>query len=435
MRKIETEVLVIGAGLAGTSAGLSVSGTGKKALVLARDGGASAMSSGALDIADDILAVRGKPEHWSKAIEKNLEQILIRFPNHPYHLLGDDAKAVIEEIKNAFALVFPAEDKFIIGDGKNNRYVFNQLGAFKSTAFTQNRMLGIDDLALGKNCLLVNFQAFRDFALEFFKNNFLYWTEKLGAKIKLEICEIPSNGIKSKSSLEMAKWINENFDQTLSQILKEIKNRNAEIIIFPPILPQEKRQELLNRVEGDGKNKAYELLSIPPSAPGKRLQRYLEQKLRRAGVEKILGKVVGFKKENKKLISVQAKTHSEGIEVFAEKFILASGGFLAGGIKKQGEFKEDIFGLKIFYGSKPVGKIFAEKLTSIRIVEPHPVFSLGVKTDQSLRALDEDGKIGLENLLIAGSIVGGGNYIFNGDGAGVALTTGLYAGKILAKSI
>jgi len=431
MKKLETEVLVIGAGLAGTSAGLSACQMGKKVLVLAPDGGASAMSSGALDIADDILAVRGKPEHWSKAIESNLEQILIRSPNHPYKLLGDNAKAVIEQIKSAFALVFSEEDKFIGGDGLNNRYVFNQLGTFKSTAFSQARMLGIEDLAQGRDCLLVNFRGFRDFDAEFFKNNFLYWTEKLGAKIKLEICEISSDGIKSKSSLEMAKWISENFDQALDQIRKEIKNCNTGIIIFPPILPQEKRQELLNLVEAEGKNKAYELLSLPPSVPGKRLQGYLEKRLRRAGVERILGKAVGFKSQAQKLLSVKVQTAQDEFEIVSKKFILASGGFLAGGIVKQGEFKENVFGLKVFCEEKPLGRIFTEKLTELRIVEPQPVFSVGIRTDQSLRALDEDGKIVFENLFIAGSILGGGNYISDRTGGGTAILSGVKAGKEL----
>ena len=169
MNKLQTDVLVIGSGLAGTAAALSAGASGKKVAVLSRDGGASAMSSGALDLAGDLLTVPGRPELWSNGIAKNLEDILIRIPDHPYRLLGNSSEKVLAKIKTAFNLVFPAGNGLVSGNFANNQLVFNQLGTFKATACCQTQMLSLDDLRDADQALVVDFPELRDFDAEFFR--------------------------------------------------------------------------------------------------------------------------------------------------------------------------------------------------------------------------------------------------------------------------
>lgn len=433
MKKLETEILVLGGGLAGTASALSARKAGNKVALICKDGGASAMSSGALDIAGDILAITAKPERWRTSIAENLEEILIRNLEHPYHLLGDSSDQVLTQIKSAFELVFPSSSGFLQGDFSRNQKVFNQMGTFKHTAFFQQNMLTLDDLLNAEQATLINFSELNDFDGEFFKKNFEYWSSRLGAKTRLSILNTNLGISSSQSCLELAKFIEQNTEQVLEKINANLKGLSSQLLILPPVLPGRKRKEILQQLEQLSKANVRELLALPPSVAGKRLQEYLDDALKFSGVEKVWAKAVSFKSDAKKITSVQAQNRSEQLEIFAHKFILASGSFLAGGLSKLGEFKESIFGLEVFNNSHPIRKIFTEKLSGLRITAPHPVFSLGVKTSSDQRPIGSDGRIVFENLFAAGSILSGANYIFDGTGAGVALATGFRVGQALAK--
>jgi len=433
MKKIETEILVLGGGLAGTASALSARKSGNRVALVCKDGGASAMSSGALDIAGDILAITSKPEHWRTDIAENLEEILIRNPEHPYHLLGDSGEKVLSQIKTAFELVFPSSAGFLHGDFARNQKVFNQMGTFKLTAFFQQHMLTLDDLLNAEHATLINFPELNDFDGEFFKKNFEYWSSRLDAKTRLSILNANPGINSSLSCLEFAKFIEQNTEQILEKLDANLKKISSQILVLPPVLPGRKRLQILENLKQASGANVRELLALPPSVAGKRLQDYLEDSLKFAGVEKLWAKAVSFKCDGKKIISVQAQNRFDQLEIFAHKFILASGSFLAGGLTKLGEFKESIFGLEVFSNSHPIGKIFTEKLTGLNISAPHPVFSLGVKTSSDQRPIGSDARIVFENLFAAGSILSGANYIFDGTGAGVALATGLSAEEKASK--
>ncbi len=434
MKKVETEILVLGSGLAGAAAALNANKAGKKVAVLSRDGGGSAMSSGALDIAGDILAVPGQPESWCHEIGRNLEQIMLRNPAHPYHLLGDSRGQVQDRIKAAFDLVFPADDGFIKGGFEANRLVFNQLGTFKATALVQDRMLTFDDLLEADSAGLFAFSGLLDFDADFFRTNFEYWCGRLAAKTKVQAIKLSLGSEPAKSSLEWARAIEQEPDAVLGKLIAAAKTISARLLILPPILPGSCRARILAALEKETGKKVCELLALPPSVPGTRFSQYLEAGISRAGVSKILGKAVGFSAENKKLISVSAADGREPFQIFAKNFVLASGSFLAGGLAKAGGFREQIFGLDTFQQGRPCANIFTEKLTSPVITDPHPVFSIGLKVDAEQRPLSREGHVVFENLFAAGSILSGANYISDSTGAGTALATGFRAGEQAAKS-
>lgn len=429
MRTIETEILVLGAGLSGVSAALAAQAAGKKVLVLGRDSGASAMNSGAIDIASDPNPIPGNPQKWTADIRRNIEELLARSPEHPYHLISQSPDEILEHLFKARTLVFPDKDGFITGSENHTQLAFNQLGTFKPTAIIQTRMLNLDDLRETDRALVLGFSGLSDFDPQFFAKNLTHWSLQLGAKNSMDISEIATDNLHDQSTLQFSKWLGENLERFLEDTMRAVRAVKASLVILPPVIPGGQREEILNRLEKTCAVRVRELLSLPPSVPGKRLVQYLEQRVAAQGIERIPCKATGFEAAGGKVISVMAECGLEKIKISARAFILAAGSFLAGGIVKDEEFREPVFGLDIFCGNKPLGKIFTEKLTSVKLTSPHPLFAVGLKADREMRVLDRDGKIVFANLFAAGSILAGGNYIFDGSGGGLALAAGFKAGE------
>src|SRR5262245_20377946 len=85
---LSTDIVVIGSGLAGLSAALEAKSRGLRVLVIQKGPGGTSLSSGALDLADFPLRVRGETWGLHLSIESNLKEILRRFSHHPYSLIG-----------------------------------------------------------------------------------------------------------------------------------------------------------------------------------------------------------------------------------------------------------------------------------------------------------------------------------------------------------
>jgi len=427
MKEIQTEVLIIGAGLAGVSASLSAQAEGREVLILAKDSGASAMSSGALDFAGDPLAIPSKPEKWSLDQRKNLSEIIERLSHHPYGLLFSDAEQAFECLNQARRMVFG--DGFLEGEEGKNIFAFNQLGTFKATAWVQKGILKAKDLEGKKQAVLFYFKGLKNFDPEFFERNFLYWSQKLGADLKLKKKEIVLEIKQEFSSLEFSRWAERNSESLLEELVGLAKGKEADLILFPSLFSQALKEQIFRALEKESSAQVRELLALPPSVPGKRLQEFLTSRLEEGGIKRLKGKALGFRADGRKVKAILARVGRDEIEISAQAIVLATGSFLSGGIFKQGEFKEEIFGLKIFSSSQALGRIFTEKLTSKTITSPQAVFSVGIKVNENLQPVDEQGRVVFENLFACGSILNGCNYIFDGTGAGTSLLTGLRAGK------
>lgn len=194
----------------------------------------------------------------------------------------------------------------------------------------------------------------------------------------------------------------------------------------------------------------FELLSPPPSVPGQRLQRALDGAARSAGVELLSGSVTGWVADADQAaggrriaaISVASVGRTTGLE--AAEFILATGRLVAGGLDGAGGLlTEPVFGLTVWApappgwpaGALPVGRRPARELVWARFRARHPVFEAGLAVDPDLRPLDGEGRVELANLRAAGSVIGGHNHFADGSGSGVAVVTGIHAGRLAAKAV
>lgn len=205
----------------------------------------------------------------------------------------------------------------------------------------------------------------------------------------------------------------------------------ADHIAIPTAGIESPEENLKTLAEATGAN-IFELTSFPPSVPGYRLATRLEKAAQIAGASVRRGyKVVGAS-YNKMVKSLKVEMGRKIDEIEADAYILASGGFLGGGLKEEKDFlKESIFNLPVYSSEgENLAEVNLEKLLNRNVFpkEGHQLFSSGINVNEKLQPISVDGEPVYSNLYAAGSILSGYNYIAEKSGMGVAIATGYLAG-------
>jgi glycerol-3-phosphate dehydrogenase subunit B len=174
-----------------------------------------------------------------------------------------------------------------------------------------------------------------------------------------------------------------------------------------------------------------ETLSDVPSIPGIRLQDRIEAALREAGVAVVRGELAGT-------ATPGAVVEVDGASVLARSWVLATGRFVGGGIVRRGTLVEPALRLPVqaAEGREAGVHLSARPAASLTVRDrraPQPLLSAGLRVDASLRPLDEAGRPVHPRLFAAGAVLGGHEQATDGTGLGVAIVTGLLAGRAAAR--
>jgi glycerol-3-phosphate dehydrogenase subunit B len=205
---------------------------------------------------------------------------------------------------------------------------------------------------------------------------------------------------------------------------KAARQAGVRRLLFPPVLGlREARARRLSEIAGFS---CAELLATSPSIPGVRLQRALDALLEGAGVEYRRGTVARYEAQ---AFSVRSVELADGSRVEADAFVLATGKFLAGGLRQDSRLRETLFDLPVHFRGSEVGEADVMRLTTPRPWEPQALFACGVRTDRELRPLKYQETVAFENLFAAGSVLAGYDPAWEGSGLGVAVATGYVAGR------
>lgn len=129
---IEADVVVVGGGAAGAVAALAAREEGLRVAVVRRSWGATALSSGAADLAPDPVATAARPRGDRRSIRASVEALALARPGHPYAVL----RCRLGELDAALAFATRATGgalSFAPLDG-DNRLLLSPLGTLKATA-------------------------------------------------------------------------------------------------------------------------------------------------------------------------------------------------------------------------------------------------------------------------------------------------------------
>ncbi|MHA2003344.1 MAG: 4Fe-4S dicluster domain-containing protein, partial [Candidatus Thorarchaeota archaeon] len=178
----------------------------------------------------------------------------------------------------------------------------------------------------------------------------------------------------------------------------------------------------------------FELVALPPSVPGFRLQRAMDRAFKNAGGTLLIGhqaRSAVFK--NDMIESVVAQSPRREVTISPKTVVLASGKFIGGGLEAdENGIRETVLDLMpVTTNLHPAEEVRPVYHTNVFSLSPdgHAVLGAGLAVDMDFRPIDADGVERAKNLFCAGSILAKYNYSLEKSGLGVALSTGLAAGR------
>jgi glycerol-3-phosphate dehydrogenase subunit B len=222
-------------------------------------------------------------------------------------------------------------------------------------------------------------------------------------------------------------------DNTRGRILHALNDAllavGATHVLLPPVLGRARAAVVHADVHAALARPIAELLALPASAPGERLQHALHAALRERGVVVIDGGVDAAVVEQERVQSLQVRSGAQVQRVVPRAVVLASGRFLGGGLLRDQDARERVFGLPVVVDGVPLADRFIGDVLGDVVDSAHAVFRAGVAVDAQLRPVDVRGQVLLHNVFAAGSVIEGYDPARDGTAAGAAALTGLLAGE------
>jgi glycerol-3-phosphate dehydrogenase subunit B len=432
---IESDVVVVGGGLAGATAALSAAREGAHVHLVAANESTLRQASGLIDAlgypdpdsgdgptADPFAAVAALPE------------------THPYRVVGADA------LREGLTLFDDAVGDLYRGDHTDrNALLATTSGRAKPTArYPRSAAPGL--VSDERDTLLVGFEAGTDFDAPLS-------AERLAAAgVPFEVDGVTvafpgeyradaavtrlAHALERDESAGSARGERAGEGRTTRQRLADRVRPHlgdAERVGVPAVLGdthvEEVRADLSERLGAE----VFEVPTGPPSLPGIRLADRLFEALDEAGVSMTTGTpVVGYETTHhgRWIDHVLIDRNGATIPYSAEQYVLATGGLVGKGLDStRAGAAEAVFDCHV---PQPDDRMAWSETGAFA---DHAFARFGVRIDARGRPLDADGDPEFDNLAAAGGVVGGADVAREKSASGVSLATGLVAGRTAAEEV
>jgi glycerol-3-phosphate dehydrogenase subunit B len=372
-----TSVVVIGGGIAGYCAALGARREGADVTVIAKAPGATALYAGAMEVVGD------------------LEALLKNEPHHPFSRLRLDLVRLSTELDAAVpALLLALEkDGLKVEGGWRSSGMYADIHGLSRPANLVPATVAGGELKglVGRRVTVVGVREVGDYDAASTAQALKELHNIDATAEEVSISDLPGGAA---------------LTDLYGRRAPSVTNPRA-LVAYPP--------GFTNLPDG-----GFELLASPPSPHGWRLQQAI-------GLGAVRGEVDGIQVEGVRIAAAKA-----GDKAFrANAFVLATGHYIGGGLRKDGATSEPLLKLGVFHDGQAVASL-GTRLQHIDYLEPAQEFRSGLATDERLRPLDEAGHAPFENLFAAGSVLGGYDYA-GPCGFGVPILTGWLAGRHAAR--
>ncbi|PLX41574.1 MAG: anaerobic glycerol-3-phosphate dehydrogenase subunit B [Hyphomicrobiales bacterium] len=419
LRRVETGLAIIGAGLAGFAASIFALRRGLDTAQLGHTG-AIAYTTGYFDLLG-VMDGRVLDEPWA-----GLDALREAEPAHPFARLGND------EIREAFEIFTDAISDMGIAYSKPGDHNLSALlpsGVAKPTLSVPATMLpGVEAFRTGAKTLIVDFPGLQGFSATEFKVNFAAsWPA-------LSVCRIEFPGFEGQQLYPevLARSLEAPHGrEPLAEKIRAVLD-GAEYVGLPAVLGMHAPDEVHADMERRIGARLFEIPTIPPAVPGIRLREMFERELPRRG----LVLVPQLKVSRSELGADGAVHHLQGpledLEISARATLLATGRFLSGGLyADQAGLRETLLGLPVV---QPSGR---DNWYRRDYLDPrgHQLNRAGLETDAQFRPLDAAGAPVNPRLFAAGAVLAHQDWVRQRCGAGLAIAAAYGAVKAAAEML
>jgi glycerol-3-phosphate dehydrogenase subunit B len=424
---IEADVLVVGGGMAGAVAALAARDAGARVALVRRAPGATALSSGAVSVAPDHGVLPGDPLSWRRGPLESARRVAALHPDHPYAAVG----AGLERLGEALAFAARQLGEVLVPPLDRQRFVMTPYGTAVPCALVQRTMEAGDLLHARAPVVVVGFSGHLGFDARLVHDG-LRRLAPLGAPAAA-LAEIDPFGgeLATARPHDLARALEApGAAEAAGDLLRAALPAGAGVALLPPVLGLTAASRVADRIASRAGLPVAETLSDVPSVPGVRLQDGIETRLAAAGVTLVEAALEPGGRPGR-------PARAAGREILAGAWVLATGRFVGGGVRRRGALEEPLVGAPIqaaegresgvhLAGRPPASLTLRDRRAA------QPLLSAGVRIDASLRPVDERGRPVDPRLFAAGAVVGGHEQATDGTGLGVAILTGYLAGRAAA---
>jgi glycerol-3-phosphate dehydrogenase len=400
---VPVDVLVIGGGMAGTMAALAAADAGQEVVVVRKGYGATALSSGAIDVGA--------------------------------------ASEELPDVKTALATFREAMDSVgypVTGAPSKVVRLPTAQGTLKPTHLYPATMNSgvVDRWGIEEHLLVVGVPQLADFDVRAVAAGL---TEALPGLTAPGV-DIPLAGIPRLDTLprghnatpfELADLLDDSaIARTWGQAIRDaVRDAGATRALLPPICGMTNWPQIHAILEKEIGVPCFEPLTVPPSLWGRRLQAALEALLRLRSVRVVHATVDGFAREGSRIGTVRASQKRARFAWTPGRVVLATGRFIAGGLARDSRLHETAFDLPLFLDGVALDGTPPATLLDPQFAHDQALFRVGVEVDSRQRPLSILGRPAFSNLHAAGAIQARWDYATGQGGLGTALVSGWHAGK------
>lgn len=399
------DLIVIGTGLAGLTAARTAVEMGARVLVIGRGMGSLTLFGNSVDVLGETPPTAD--------MAAGVAAWIAAHPDHPYARTGWSG---ISEALGAFKTLFPPPYTFDAVGGRNS-LVPTGAGTLRPTYLLPVTMTAGAGMSAA-DTLIIGLKGFKDFQGD---------TVSLHRQCRGVNLSLPRYGMEGLTALALARLMDEKpFRESLGETIRR-SMAGEKRIGLPAVLGLRAPADVQQTLEAITGAKIFEIPMLPPSIPGTRVFHRFREYLIAKGATFLLGNpVTGADVKDGRCDGVTLQNPPLLSRYRADRYILATGRFLGGGLQADMErITEPLFHLPV---AQPESrqKWFREQFFQS---EAHPIHRAGIVTDADLRPVDGEGRVILENVRVAGSILAHHQMIEEHSQEGIDIATGYLAAR------
>ncbi|QCC53000.1 glycerol-3-phosphate dehydrogenase subunit GlpB [Halapricum salinum] len=419
---IESDVLVIGGGLAGLTSAITAAREGAHVRLVSYKQSTLRQASGLVDILGYTPEGEGPLTDPYEAIPELPDA-------HPYRIVGSDT------VRDSMALFDEVVPEYQGGHTDTNALLPTHGGTVKPTSrYPAGAAAGLasDD----RDVLLVGFESMTDFDAPHAAAHLR------AAGVPFDVhgvtVEFPGDLKADAKVTRYAKLLEHNGtvsvrgrEQGARDALAARVNRERTEeprVGFPAVLGDDDAVGVHAALSEKLDAEVFEVPSGPPSLPGLRLEDALFDALDEAGGNFETGNPVVEFDGDDRIERVYLEKNGAKVPVRADQYVLATGGLVGKGVESDREgVREPVFDCHVPHPEDRYAWF------DLDVFGDHPFALFGVDPDPELRPKDAEGDPEFENLRAAGSVLGGFDFAAEKSGSGVSIATGYHAGAAAAQ--